>query len=109
MTPMPLRLYLIRHGEAYSNVENVIGGMNGDLGLTERGFRQAQALAERLRGGEIKPDVLYASTLPRARQTAEYVAEALDMPITWVKLRLARGIEVMVPPVTVVPSVDEAV
>lgn len=80
---MTTNLYLIRHGEAHSNVESVIGGMNGDLGLTERGVRQAQALAERLRGGEIKADVLYASTLPRARQTAEYVAEALDMPITW--------------------------
>ena len=80
---MTTNLYLIRHGEAHSNVESVIGGMNGDLGLTERGVRQAQALAERLRGGEITPDVLYASTLPRARQTAEYVAEALGMPITW--------------------------
>jgi probable phosphoglycerate mutase len=80
---MTTNLYLIRHGEAHSNVESVIGGMNGDQGLTERGVRQAQALAERLRGGEIKADVLYASTLPRARQTAEYVAEALGMPIIW--------------------------
>jgi probable phosphoglycerate mutase len=80
---MTTNLYLIRHGEAHSNVERVVGGIKGDLGLTERGVQQAQALAERLRGGEITPDVLYASTLPRARQTAEYVAEALGMPITW--------------------------
>ena len=27
---MTTNLYLIRHGEAYSNVESVIGGMRGD-------------------------------------------------------------------------------
>src|SRR5437867_1180185 len=80
---MTTNLYLIRHGEAYSNVEAVIGGMKGDRGLTERGFAQAQALARRLATGEIHADVLYASTLPRARMTAELVAEALKLPIRW--------------------------
>jgi probable phosphoglycerate mutase len=80
---MTTNLYLIRHGEAYSNVEAVIGGMQGDRGLTERGIAQAQALARRLAKGEIVADVLYASTLPRARMTAELVAEALKLPISW--------------------------
>jgi probable phosphoglycerate mutase len=80
---MTTNLYLIRHGEAYSNVEAVIGGVQGDRGLTERGIAQAQALARRLAGGEIAADVLYASTLPRARMTAELVAEALQLPINW--------------------------
>lgn len=80
---MATHLYLIRHGEAYSNIEAVIGGMKGDRGLTERGHAQAQALARRLAAGEIAADVLYASTLPRARQTAEYVGEALKLPIAW--------------------------
>jgi probable phosphoglycerate mutase len=80
---MTTNLYLIRHGEAHSNVEAVIGGMRGDRGLTERGVAQAQALARRLATGEIAADVLYASTLPRARMTAEYVAEALKLPIEW--------------------------
>jgi probable phosphoglycerate mutase len=80
---MTTNLYLIRHGEAYSNVEAVIGGMKGDRGLTERGIAQAEALARRLAGGEIAADVLYASTLPRARMTAERVAEALKLPINW--------------------------
>ena len=80
---MTTNLYLIRHGEAYSNVEAVIGGMQGDRGLTERGIAQAQALAQRLARGEIPADVLYASTLPRARMTAELVAEALKLPINW--------------------------
>jgi probable phosphoglycerate mutase len=80
---MTTNLYLIRHGEAYSNVEAVIGGMRGDRGLTERGIAQAQALARRLARGEIPADVLYASTLPRARMTAELVSEALKLPINW--------------------------
>ena len=80
---MATHLYLIRHGEAHSNVEAVIGGMKGDLGLTERGHAQARALAARLAQGEIAAHVLYASTLPRARQTAEYVAPSLGLPIEW--------------------------
>jgi probable phosphoglycerate mutase len=80
---MTTNLYLIRHGEAYTNVEAVIGGMRGDRGLTDRGIAQAQALARRLAKGEIAADVLYASTLPRARMTAELVAEALKLPISW--------------------------
>ncbi|MBK9715862.1 MAG: histidine phosphatase family protein [Kouleothrix sp.] len=76
-------LYIIRHGEAYSNVEAEIEGMGFDRGLTERGLAQAQALARRLATGEIAADVLYASTLPRARTTAEHVAEALGLPIEW--------------------------
>lgn len=80
---MTTNLYLIRHGEAYSNVEAVIGGMRGDRGLTERGIAQAEALGRRLSAGEIAADVLYASTLPRARMTAQYVSEALKLPINW--------------------------
>ena len=80
---MPTNLYLIRHGEAYTNVEAVIGGMRGDRGLTERGIAQAAALARRLATGEIAADVLYASTLPRTRATAEHVAAALKLTITW--------------------------
>lgn len=80
---MPTNLFLIRHGEAHSNVEAVIAGERGDRGLTERGVAQARALAQRLAAGEIAADVLYASTLPRARMTAEHVAGALGLPIEW--------------------------
>jgi 2,3-bisphosphoglycerate-dependent phosphoglycerate mutase len=83
MATITTNLYLIRHGEAYSNVEAVIGGIKGDRGLTERGVEQAEALARRLATGEITGDVLYASTLPRARMTAEHVAGALGLPIEW--------------------------
>lgn len=77
-------LYLIRHGEAVVNVEPVVGGMRGDTGLTPRGVAQAEQLRDRLQATrEIAADVLIASTLLRARQTAEIIAPALDLPIQW--------------------------
>lgn len=76
------RLYLIRHGEAVSNVEPILGGMRGDTGLTSRGIHQAERLRDRLMAtGEIVPDVFLSSTLPRARQTAQIIAPAFDAPI----------------------------
>ena len=78
---MTTDLYLIRHGEAVVNVEPIIGGMRGDTGLTDRGRRQAQLLEERLRVEELRADQLYVSTLPRALETGEYVARALQLPI----------------------------
>lgn len=77
-------LYLIRHGEAVTNVEPIIGGMRGDTGLTAHGVAQAERLRDRLATTrEIAADVLIASTLPRARQTAEIIAPALGLPIRW--------------------------
>lgn len=78
-------IYLIRHGEAHVNVNpgGPVAGVKGDLGLTELGIRQAERLRDRLASGEISADALLASTLPRARQTAEILAPALGLPITW--------------------------
>ncbi len=78
---MATELYLVRHGEAVANVEPVIGGMRGDAGLTPRGRDQARLLQERLLGQRIHADRLVSSTLPRALQTAEYVARALGLPV----------------------------
>lgn len=79
---MRTNLYLIRHGEAACNVDGTIAGMCGDAGLTDLGIMQAQRLRDRLAAtGEIVADALIASTLPRARQTAEIIAPALGLPI----------------------------
>lgn len=76
-------LYLVRHGQAVVNVQPIIGGMKGDVGLTERGIRQAERVRDRLAAGNIRPDVLIASPLPRARQTAEIIAGGLGLPLTF--------------------------
>ncbi len=74
-------LYLIRHGESVVNVEPIIGGMRGDTGLTDIGRAQARLLEDRLRAEPLAADSLYASTLPRAMETAGYVARALGLPV----------------------------
>jgi len=79
-------LYLIRHGEAVCNVDPTApaAGPNGDLGLTAKGRIQAERLRDRLAAtAEIPAGVLIASTLRRARETAEILAPALGLPIIW--------------------------
>ncbi len=74
------RLVLLRHGESRATVERVVGGERGCSGLTDLGRRQAEALRDRLaRTGELRADVLMASTLPRAIETAEIIAPALGV------------------------------
>jgi probable phosphoglycerate mutase len=79
------RLHFIRQGEAYSNVPHegrVVSGMRGDKGLTPRGVSQVERLRDRLLAtGELASDVVLASTLARARQTAEILAPVWDLLI----------------------------
>jgi probable phosphoglycerate mutase len=80
----PTRLVLVRHGEAQCHVDQVVGGLSGCTGLSDLGRRQAAALRDRLAAsGELAgAGVLYASTLPRAVETAEIIAPALgDMAV----------------------------
>lgn len=76
-------LFFIRHGEAFSNVDNTVAGMRSDRGLTLRGVKQAQALARRLAADTFVADVVYASTMPRARQTAEILAPVLQRELVF--------------------------
>jgi probable phosphoglycerate mutase len=78
------KLVLIRHGEAQSYLDGVVGGDRGCTGLSDLGRRQATALRDRLaRTGELgEVDALYASSLPRAIETADVIAPALgDLPV----------------------------
>jgi probable phosphoglycerate mutase len=68
------QLLLIRHGETEWNSEGRIQGFR-DIGLSERGHRQAQVLARHLAGHAI--DAIYSSDLRRAIQTAEPLARQL--------------------------------
>lgn len=78
--PGTTRVVLVRHGEAVCNVSGIVGGKTGCSGLTERGRRQAEDLAERLaRSGELSEvAAVYASVLPRAIETAEILLPALE-------------------------------
>lgn len=72
------RLVLVRHGESQATVEQVVGGHRGCTGLSPLGRRQAEALRDRLAAtGEVDADVMLASILPRAVETARILAPAM--------------------------------
>ena len=78
---MSTQLYLIRHGRQLSaDADYSVVIPDGEDGLTERGFEQARKLGAYL-AQHVRPEVLYASPLLRARQTAQAVSEATGLPI----------------------------
>ena len=73
------RLILIRHGESKTTVAGIIGGHRTCGGLSPLGRQQAERLRDRwVSHRDFTPDVLLASQFPRARETAEIIAPALD-------------------------------
>ena len=73
-----MKLYIARHGETPWNVENRVSGRT-DVPLTERGRAQAKELARNAKGKGI--EVILASPLLRARQTAQAVSDAIGVPV----------------------------
>jgi broad specificity phosphatase PhoE len=75
-------IVLARHGETDWNRDNRFQG-NADPPLNDAGREQSRALADRLTGDGIA--AVYASPLRRARETAEIVAERLELPVSTVE------------------------
>jgi broad specificity phosphatase PhoE len=77
-----VRLILVRHGDAHAGFHGVIGGQTGCTGLTPYGRAQAEALRDHLLGsGRVRADVLLASVLPRAIETASIIAPGLGLEV----------------------------
>lgn len=77
-----MRLILVRHGDAHAGFHGVIGGPRGCTGLTPLGRRQADALRHYLADtSRLHADVLLSSILPRAIETADLIAPALNLQI----------------------------
>jgi broad specificity phosphatase PhoE len=74
-------LILVRHGRTEANAQARLQGRL-DLPLDEVGQRQAASIAERLGA----PDVLIASPLLRARQTAEHFGTDITIDDRWVEI-----------------------
>lgn len=72
-----MKLYVARHGETEWNAQNKICGRT-DLPLTERGLTQAGQLAAKLSDEEL--DIIIASPMIRAQQTAAAVSEVTGIP-----------------------------
>jgi 2,3-bisphosphoglycerate-dependent phosphoglycerate mutase len=75
------RLVLLRHGQAICNVERRSQGVSSCQGLSPLGRAQTQAVAQRLANEGFAPDVIVASTIRRARETAATVANALGRAV----------------------------
>ncbi|MEK4706905.1 histidine phosphatase family protein [Bacillus sp. FSL R10-2780] len=74
-----MQILLIRHGESEADILNVHEG-RADFELTEKGRQQVQRLVQKVKA-DFSPDFIWASTLKRARETAETLAEAIQCPI----------------------------
>jgi len=73
-----LHLMLVRHGETDWNAQRRYQGQT-DIPLSAMGKRQAELIGERLAGQKI--DVVYASDLKRAWETAQIIAEKSGLEI----------------------------
>lgn len=74
-----VRLHLLRHAHAGEAFEWI--GDDDLRPLTDKGRQQSRRLGQFLQVHAVRPDVIVASPLVRAQQTAEIVAGVLDMTI----------------------------
>jgi broad specificity phosphatase PhoE len=68
-----MHFYLVRHGQSYVNLPDWEAGRNTDEPLTELGEKQAHAVGAWL-AQNIAARYMFASTVARAKQTAEIIA-----------------------------------
>ena len=74
-----MKLLVIRHGESEADLLDVHEG-RADFPLTERGHRQAEAMANYV-AENFNVSKIYASTLTRAKQTAQHLSDKISIPI----------------------------
>ena len=70
-----MRIYLVRHGDAVPEED---AGSDRDRWLSAKGREHARVLGKLLREQQCQPDIILSSPLPRAVQTAELLAQALE-------------------------------
>ena len=75
-----MKLYILRHGDAGEHGDPRYPN-DGDRPLTSKGIRRTEALVRDLRRLDITFDVILASPLVRARETAKIVADGLRPPV----------------------------
>lgn len=78
---MPTRLFLLRHGETLSNLEQKYQGQN-ESHLSELGTKQSIELAKYLSKEDFK--AMYSSTLSRSYETAKMIAGPHGLNVTQV-------------------------
>jgi probable phosphoglycerate mutase len=73
---MPTHVFLLRHAETAA--PTVFHGYESDIDLSERGLRQAEAIASAL--ADERPEIVVSSNMVRARRTAEFITAACGVP-----------------------------
>jgi len=73
-----VEIYFLRHGDA---ADKAAGQSDAERPLTEEGMKQARQAAEWFAKHQIEFDAIVSSPLLRAVQTAEPIAEALNMEL----------------------------
>ena len=70
------KIFLVRHGQDTDNAAGLLNGRR-DTELTELGRRQARKVVKKLR--DVKAQIIYASPLKRAYETARIIATELGI------------------------------
>ncbi|MFC1924252.1 histidine phosphatase family protein, partial [Chloroflexota bacterium] len=74
-----MRLILVRHGETSWNYQGRIQGCRSDTELSQKGRAQAEKIAIALRREKL--GAVYSSTLRRARDTAQAIAQDCQLEV----------------------------
>jgi probable phosphoglycerate mutase len=74
-------LYFVRHGESVANLSDRNGHKRPDDAdrLSDHGWEQARSLGRRLEGEGL--ELIVASPMTRAQETAQGIAEVLELPV----------------------------
>lgn len=73
-----MRLFIVRHGKAHRESHS---GHDEDRELMPRGLRQAQFLGQVIAARDDVPDMMLASPVRRAIETARVIQESLGAPL----------------------------
>ncbi len=74
-----MKIYFVRHGQTKYNILHV--HQPEDAELSELGIKQAKILAKRL--SKIPIDIIYSSSMRRAKQTAEIINKSLKKKLIY--------------------------
>jgi broad specificity phosphatase PhoE len=72
-----MKIYFVRHGESVGNASAV--HQTTEMPLSEMGRQQAEKITKRLKN--IKIDLIFASPVTRAKETAEIISASLGIPV----------------------------
>ncbi len=74
-------VYFVRHGESVANLSDRNGTPRPEDAdrLSDRGWEQARSLGRRLQGEDL--ELIVASPMTRAQETAQGIAEVLELPV----------------------------